>query len=130
MSRIILLLSFLILLTGCAVERPKPPLDLNRINWSLEAQLAAQAAETEYQKAKEEGIGFINGRCLSNGLFGNPEYPETRWVLAIANEPRNQSDDLPENQCSAYRDGQAFNYIEMDKNGNILKIYSPFLKEE
>lgn len=130
MFKIIITLLLLVVLSGCTVERPKPVLDLNRINWGLEAQLAAQAAATEYQKAKEQGLDFTNGPCLANFLFGNPEYPATIWVLDIAHNPSSEADDLPVNQCSAFIEGQALNYIELDENGNILKIYSPFLKEE
>lgn len=117
-----------LILSGCSFERPKPPLDLNKINWSLEAQLAVGEAQKVFEDAKNKAVDLTAGPCLSNSLFGNPDYPETMWVLDIAHSPRTDADNQLQNQCSAYAEGQAKNFIEMDAAGKVLRIYSPLIK--
>ena len=115
------------ILAGCQVERSKPSLDLNKLNWGLEAQIALQKAQEIYQQAKNAGQDSTNGPCLSNALHGNADYPETMWVLDIAHNPREAVDNQPENQCLAFREGKAENFIELDPNGQLIKVYSPYL---
>lgn len=130
MLRLIIITIFIsLILTGCTVERPKPAIDLNKLNWGMEAQIALQKAQEIYLTAKNQSLDFSSGPCLSNTLHGNADYPETMWVLDIAHNPREAVDDLPANQCSAFREGHARNFIELDQNGQVIKIYSPFLKE-
>lgn len=130
MLRLIIITIFIsLILTACQAERSKPSLDLNKINWGLEAQIALQKAESIYQEAKSQGVDFSNGPCLANSLHGNPDYPETMWVLDIAHNPRQEVDNQPENQCAAFREGKVENFIELDPNGQVIKIYSPFLSE-
>jgi len=126
----VLLFIFILTLSGCTVARPKQPLDLKSLNWTIEAGLAQDAAYKVYEKAKTDGIDLGNGPCLSNALSGNYDYPETMWVLDITHNPRTPSGDLPENQCTSYNEGKAKNFIEMDENGHILKTYSPYLGDD
>ncbi len=124
---IIILTVFSLLCSGCATERPKSSLDLNKLNWGLEAQIALEKAQEVYQQAKNGGQDLTNGPCLSNALHGNADYPETMWVLDIAHNPREAVDNQPENQCLAFREGKAENFIELDPNGQLIKVYSPYL---
>ena len=57
-----------------------------------------------------------NGPCLSNELMPD-------WVADIAHDPRLPVDNLPENQCSAFRDGKAEHFVELDVNGEVIKVY-------
>ena len=126
-THIVLLMTVVFVMTGCNVERPKPEFDPSKINMGLESGLALNQAYDVYQQAKEGGMDFTAGPCLSNELFGNPEYPETMWVLDIAHNPRQAVDDQPANQCSAYREGKAQNFIELDSDGKLIRLYSPLL---
>jgi hypothetical protein len=54
------------------------------------------------------------GPCLSNNLIPD-------WVADIAHNPRQAVDDLPANQCSAYREGQAHHFVELDLDGNLIR---------
>lgn len=128
MSRILLILIITLFLGGCAIEKAKPTLDLSKLNWGLEAQIALQAADDVYQKAKAVGQDLTNGPCLSNALHGNVDYPETMWVLDIAHNPRTDADNQPENQCSAFRGRQAHNFVELTPVGELIEIYSPYLE--
>ncbi len=49
-----------------------------------------------------------------------PNLPD--WVCDIAHSPRqSEIDDLPENQCSAYREGRAKHFVEVDMNCNLIR---------
>jgi len=109
-------------------ELAKKPLDLSKLNWNLEAQIALQKAEEIFKQVKDAGQDLSKGPCLSNELSGNAAYPETVWVLDIAHNPREAIDDFSENQCPAFREGRARNFIELDLNGQVIQIYSPYLK--
>jgi len=124
------ILFILLLLTGCTSQVPeiKPlEIDLNNLKWDIEANIALSKAREIYQQAIIDEMDLTNGPCLSNNLHGNMLYPETLWVLDIAHNPRQEMDDLPENQCSVFREKKASNFIELDKEGNLIQIYSPYL---
>ena len=55
-----------------------------------------------------------NGPCLSNDIAPD-------WVCDVAHNPREAIDDLPENQCSAYGNGTAHHFIEVDEKCNFIK---------
>jgi hypothetical protein len=44
------------------------------------------------------------------------------YAVDIVNVPRTSEDDLSENQCSAYASGTVKNFIELNKNGQIVRI--------
>src|SRR3989344_9012131 len=51
----------------------------------------------------------INSQCL--GTVGD-------YAVDIVHVPRSEEDDLIENQCSAFRNGDVSHFIELDKKGN------------
>ncbi|MBS3088255.1 hypothetical protein J4402_00590 [Candidatus Pacearchaeota archaeon] len=55
----------------------------------------------------------INSQCL--GVIGD-------YAVDIVHVPRSEGDDLVENQCSAFRNGEVSHFIEMDKKGNIVRV--------
>jgi len=72
-------------------------------------------------KAKElwrakflEGEDLSDGPCISNEVIPD-------WVADIAHEPRETVDELPQNQCTAFRDGTAQHFVELDPNGNVIR---------
>lgn len=75
---------------------------------------AVNQAKAVYKQYKELGWDFSKGPCLSNALLPD-------WVLDIAHNPREPIDNLPENQCSAYREGSAHHFVELDPKGNLIR---------
>jgi len=75
---------------------------------------AIAAAKTLFVNAEASGTDFSSGPCISNSLM-------TDWVADVAHNPRTPADDLPENQCSAYRDGTAHHFVELDTNGQFIR---------
>jgi hypothetical protein len=81
---------------------------------SAEFDRAAQAALNIFnQEAKNRDLS--NGPCLTNDLIPG-------WVADVVHNPREQVDDLPENQCQAYIEGRAKQFVELDLKGNIVRI--------
>ncbi len=78
--------------------------------------LAVARARELYQQKRAEGVDFSHGPCLSNNLISD-------WVADIAHNPRIPVDDLPENQCAAFREGKAHHFVELDPNGILIRVY-------
>jgi hypothetical protein len=74
---------------------------------------AIAAARAAYAAAEEEGADFSRGPCLGVVLEG--------WVADIAHDPRQDVDDEPENQCEAYRSGEAGHFVELDLDGDLIR---------
>lgn len=80
----------------------------------VEPDLAVLRAKEVWTIAVNQGQDLSNGPCLDNSLIDN-------WVLDIVHNPRQDVDNLPENQCSAYRDGTAKHFVELDVQGNLIR---------
>ncbi len=59
-----------------------------------------------------------DGPCLSNNLIGDSD-----WVCDVAHSPRQDVDNLPENQCETYRNGTATHFVEVDENCNLIRAH-------
>ena len=75
---------------------------------------AIKEAYRIYKIHKQEGEKFKNSPCLTNHLIKN-------WVLDIANKPRLDIDDLPENQCEAYLEGNVEHFVELTPKGKLIQ---------
>jgi len=76
-------------------------------------QLIAKAQEL-YQQAQEQKKDLSAGPCL--GKISDD------WVADLVHSPRQAVDDLPKNQCADFRQGKVSHFIELDLEGNILKV--------
>lgn len=85
-------------------------------NPELSSQKVIDLAKELYQEKKAQGLNFSNGPCLSNNLLPD-------WVVDIAHDPRQPIDDMPENQCTVFREGRAHHFVEFDTNGNLIRIF-------
>jgi len=77
-----------------------------------EQQEAVGCALELYSQKKQEGMQF-SSQCL--GTCGN-------YVVDIVHVPRTAEDNQVENQCGDYREGKAGKFIELDKDGEIVRI--------
>jgi hypothetical protein len=78
-----------------------------------ERERAIAAAHIAYEEAAAEGRDFADGPCL--GVV------HPNWVADVAHDPRQDVDDRPENQCEAYRSGEAEHFVELDPDGNLIR---------
>jgi len=67
---------------------------------------------------KKSEIDLSNGPCLSDD---NPEWDVNNWVCDVAHSPREAVDNLPENQCRAFREGKARHFVEVNPNCEFIK---------
>lgn len=44
------------------------------------------------------------------------------YAVDIVHVPRTEEDNLPENQCDDYRNGIVSHFVELDKDGNIVRV--------
>lgn len=78
-------------------------------DYVLEQQEAINCAIEMFDNFNEE----INSQCL--GTCGD-------YAVDIVHVPRTEEDNLIENQCGTYRNGEVSHFIELDKDGNIVRI--------
>ena len=70
-------------------------------------------AQQAYERAKAAGMDMSRGPCL--GVI------KPGWVADVAHDPREEVDDEPENQCEAYRSGEADHFVELDPDGEFIR---------
>ena len=80
----------------------------------LDQQILLLAAQALYDEANGANTNLAYGQCL--GSIGDD------WVVDIAHSPRIYVDEDPTNQCDDYRVGTATHYIELDPDGNLIRI--------
>jgi len=76
--------------------------------------LAISKAKDLFKQKLAEGLDMSNGPCLSNEIIPD-------WVVDVAHNPREAIDNQPENQCSAFREGKAHHFVELDPMGNLIR---------
>lgn len=81
----------------------------------FEEDIAVNQAKFFYKQSKDRGEDFKDGKCLTNALMDG-------WVVDIVHDPRQPMDDLPENQCEAYVVGGSARLVELDTEGNIVRV--------
>ena len=94
-----LLLVGLVFLAGCGGAEADPE--------------TIRLAEQAYERAKAAGVDMSRGPCL--GVI------KPGWVADVAHDPRQDVDDEPENQCEAYRSGEADHFVELDPEGEFIR---------
>ena len=102
---VILLAAYLTLTVN--IQEPKPS--------KIEQETAINQAKLLYNSTKKRGQDLSDGPCLSNALMPG-------WVVDIAHNPRLAVDDLSQNQCAAYLEGSAQHFVELDIDGNLVRI--------
>jgi hypothetical protein len=73
---------------------------------------AIKCAKGLYEIARSDGLP-LNSQCLGTC---------TDYAVDIVNVPRNSDDDLVENQCASFKEGKVMHFIELDKEGKIVRI--------
>jgi len=85
-----------------------------KIKEQADKDLAVAKAKELWRIQFQMETDLSAGPCLSNSVIPD-------WVADIAHNPRQAVDDQPENQCSAYRDGTAHHFVELDPEGNLIR---------
>ncbi len=102
---IVIILVLMIFLISCT-----PKNDMAHLELTVEEK-CVQLCKT----SPIDNIGFwSNGGCLSNEV-------EPDWVCDIAHSPRQDIDNLPENQCSSYVNGEAKHFVEVTQDCQVIR---------
>ncbi|MBI2017693.1 hypothetical protein HYS92_01435 [Candidatus Daviesbacteria bacterium] len=80
-----------------------------------EIEIATNQASLLYRQMGLAPDSLIFGPCLSDALMEG-------WVADIVHSPREAVDDLPENQCPSHREGRAKHIVELDLEGEVVKV--------
>lgn len=75
-------------------------------------QVAILEAEVFYDRLKSNGVN-LSSQCL--GSLDN-------YAFDLVNVPRTEEDNLIKNQCEDYIKGKVDHFIELDINGNIVRV--------
>jgi hypothetical protein len=76
---------------------------------------AVNTAKMLYDQQKKAKVDFSDGPCLTNALMED-------WVADIVHVPRSEVDNDPDNQCIAFLEGGAHHFVELDLNGNVVRV--------
>ncbi|MFH1225609.1 MAG: hypothetical protein V1676_07480 [Candidatus Diapherotrites archaeon] len=132
-GKIIPAVALAVLLFGCASEMTKgtavPQKEAaETVGRGIEAMRAASGAAGEATPEQAcialckaqfaKGADLSNGPCLANPL---QEFPE--WVCDVVHSPRADVDNVQENQCSAFGEGRANHFVEVDESCAVIKVY-------
>jgi len=80
-------------------------------------QKARQACQDLCSQARAAGTPLASGPCLGRLSAAGLD----DWVCDVAHDPRRPVDNLAENQCSAYREGLAKHFVEVDEDCNAFR---------
>ncbi|MBI5871817.1 hypothetical protein HZB88_01910 [archaeon] len=98
-----------LLLSGCKEEAVQQTLPANIINASTEWTEESICITLCEQYIKDKS----NGPCLGIATYN--------WVCDIAHNPRQEIDNLPENQCADYSEGRAEHFVEVDEECKFIR---------
>lgn len=85
-----------------------------QIKQKADKDLAIAQAIELWRIALLSGDDLSSGPCLSNKVIPD-------WVADVAHNPRQDIDNLPANQCTAYLSGEAKHFVEIDLEGNLIR---------
>ncbi len=80
----------------------------------IEVEMCRELCETKLSAGED----LSNGPCLSDD---NPNWDVEDWVCDVAHSPRENVDNIPENQCREFREGRAKHFVEVDPECKFIK---------
>lgn len=107
---LILLLAVSVFLLGCTGTSSE-----KTVGGSATADIEGECVSL-CQLELQRGTDLSNGPCI-----GNPLKADSEWVCDVAHDPREEVDNLQENQCSAFREGKATHFVEVDASCRVIK---------
>ena len=92
-----------IFLSGCVKKEAPQTIKESAIKLCIE----------KCKDALNSGINLTNGPCLSNRIIED-------WVCDVAHWPRQEVDNLKENQCPSYGK-EANHFVEVNPNCELIR---------
>ena len=66
-------------------------------------------------------LALTAGAALAAAGCGGDPGEDERTRADVAHDPRQDVDDEPENECEAYRSGEAVHFVELDPDGELIR---------
>ena len=107
MKKILIILT-LVFLSGCAIGIDQEAVNVQEAMEEKAINLCVQACESY------EG-DLTSGPCLDGDIVND-------WACDVAHDPREDVDNLEENQCEKYRDGISTHFVEVDENCDLIIV--------
>lgn len=60
---------------------------------------------------------------LSSQCLGIVEYKNVKYAVDLVHVPRNEEDNQAENQCEEFQNGNVRHFVELDRNGMVVRIW-------
>lgn len=118
------LLILIVILTGCAKTGEKTAETASVVEETKQTpetkDISEIAVERCIELCRKQAVDLSNGPCLSDN---NPEWDVKDWVCDIAHSPRQEVDNIKENQCEDFQNGKAEHFVEVDANCGFIKKY-------
>jgi hypothetical protein len=119
---LVFFISITILLSSCADQNTPSLLQSSSQSQSHSAstqenQPLVDACIQACKTALSAGNDLSTGPCLLDQIL-----LDTNWVCDVAHNPRENVDDLPQNQCLAYRNRVAHNFIEVTPECGVIRV--------
>lgn len=103
--------------SGCIPEEIAKEDEAKGIEQIPTKQALVDECEAACRAAVAEGQDLSNGPCLLDPMS------DSDWVCDIAHDPRENVDNLRENQCNAWHNKTASHFIEFTPDCNFIKAY-------
>jgi hypothetical protein len=76
---------------------------------------AVNTSRTLLEQQKKLKVDLSDRPCITNALMKG-------WVADLVHVPRVPEDDLPENQCMAFVEDKSIHFVELDLEGNVVRV--------
>ncbi len=106
---------FVIAVTGLLVWQLNKKDGEYKPNVNEKHDRAVNQAQAIFAQQKKNRIDFSDGPCLTNALMED-------WVADTVHSPRTEVDNLPQNQCISFIEGGAHHFVELDIEGNVVRV--------
>ena len=127
-TKLIMSLMILLVLIGGCISQTKEEYNDSELNditeeaeneaMNFQRDIAITACANLCKDFLSEGVDLSSGPCLSDN---NVDWDVADWVCDVAHSPRQPVDDTIENQCIAYRDGQAHHFVEVYDSCDLIR---------
>ena len=94
------------------------PIVFSFITREKEKKKAIEICIEECRNEIIKGRDLLNSPCLLNPIKELPD-----WVCDVVNVPRQNIDNLKENQCSYYYEGKAKHFVEVSPTCEFVRAH-------
>ena len=127
MKKIIFSILFLLLILAVGCDSKEKKID-QAASDAIDAVTGIGYIKTEQKAVRDIATSQAQELCratlaagddLSSGPCLGRVAPD--WIADVAHNPRQDVDNLPENQCADFGEGKVHHFVEVDENCNLIR---------